>query len=58
MCNKYAVESVHLCDFPDVNKEMINKKLEERMSLAQDLTSMVFSLRKKENTAACCRSTP
>jgi isoleucyl-tRNA synthetase len=49
VCNKYAVESVHLCDFPDVNKEMINKKLEERMSLAQDLTSMVFSLRKKEN---------
>ena len=49
VCNKYVVESVHLCDFPDVNKEMINKELEERMSLAQDLTSMVFSLRKKEN---------
>jgi isoleucyl-tRNA synthetase len=49
VCNKYAVESVHLCDFPDVNMEMINKELEERMSLAHDLTSMVFSLRKKEN---------
>ena len=49
VCNKYAVESVHLCDFPDVNMEMINKELEERMRLAHDLTSMVFSLRKKEN---------
>ena len=49
VCNKYEVESVHLCDFPLVNKEMINKELEEQMSLAQDLTSMVFSLRKKEN---------
>ena len=49
VCNKYNVDSVHLCDFPVVNKEMINKELEQQMSLAQDLTSMVFSLRKKEN---------
>lgn len=49
VCNKYKQESVHLCDFPIANKEMINKELEEQMSLAQDLTSMVFSLRKKEN---------
>jgi isoleucyl-tRNA synthetase len=49
VCKKYDVESVHLCDFPSANKQMINKELEEQMSLAQDLTSMVFSLRKKEN---------
>ena len=49
VCKKYNVESVHLCNFPTANKQMINKGLEEQMSLAQDLTSMVFSLRKKEN---------
>ncbi|NLL28292.1 MAG: isoleucine--tRNA ligase [Bacteroidales bacterium] len=39
--------SVHLCDFPIANKEHIDSDLEERMQLAQKISSMVLSLRKK-----------
>jgi len=49
VCNKYDLKSVHHCDFPLADPNIIDKKLEQQMSLAQDLTSMVFSLRKKEN---------
>ena len=42
-------ESVHLSDFPKVDDSLINKVLEERMQLAQDISSMTLSLRKKEN---------
>jgi isoleucyl-tRNA synthetase len=42
-------ESVHLSDFPLVNKKVIDKDLEERMQLAQKISSMVLSLRKKHN---------
>ena len=42
-------ESVHLADFPKYNEALINKTLEERMQLAQDISSMTLSLRKKEN---------
>lgn len=45
---KTDVESVHLCTFPEFKQELIDKELEQRMRLAQDLTSLVFSLRKKE----------
>jgi len=41
--------SVHLADFPEVLDQRIEKELEARMSIAQSLTSMVLSLRKKEN---------
>lgn len=41
--------SVHLSDFPKVNEEAIDKLLEERMQLAQDISSLVLSLRKKVN---------
>ncbi|MGB1031041.1 MAG: isoleucine--tRNA ligase, partial [Flavobacteriales bacterium] len=41
-------ESVHLADFPSVNEELINLDLEERMNIAQKITSLVLSLRKKE----------
>jgi len=41
--------SVHLADFPEVLDQRIDKELEARMSIAQSLTSMVLSLRKKEN---------
>lgn len=41
--------SVHLTDFPVVKNEMIDKQLEERMQLAQQISSMVLSLRKKTN---------
>ena len=42
-------ESIHLTDFPKVNAEMIDTKLEERMQMAQQISSMVLSLRKKNN---------
>ena len=41
--------SVHLSDFPEVNESAIDNDLEERMSIAQQVSSMVLSLRKKEN---------
>lgn len=41
-------ESVHLCDFPVCNVDLIDKDLEGRMKLAQQLSSMILSLRKKE----------
>ena len=41
--------SVHLAEFPLVNESLINKDLEERMQLAQDISSMTLSLRKKVN---------
>ena len=41
--------SVHLIDFPLVREESINFLLEERMQLAQDVSSLVLSLRKKVN---------
>ncbi|MBK6484860.1 MAG: isoleucine--tRNA ligase [Chitinophagaceae bacterium] len=41
--------SVHLTDFPAYNPQLINPLLEERMRLAQEISSMVLSLRKKVN---------
>lgn len=41
-------ESVHLSDFPVVNEACIDKSLEYRMEIAQKVSSMVLSLRKKE----------
>lgn len=45
---KESFESVHLADFPEVDQKKIDKKLEERMSYAQRISSMVHSLRKRE----------
>jgi isoleucyl-tRNA synthetase len=42
-------DSVHLTSFPVCNEKMINKDLEERMELAQNIASMVLSIRKKTN---------
>ncbi|MFN5794769.1 MAG: isoleucine--tRNA ligase [Bacteroidota bacterium] len=47
--NKHSVNSVHLANFPEASETAINKKLEERMELAQTISSMVLSIRKKEN---------
>ncbi|WP_026897800.1 isoleucine--tRNA ligase [Daejeonella oryzae] len=44
---KELVESVHLADFPVCNESLVDKALEERMALAQDISSMILSLRKK-----------
>ena len=45
---KNIIESVHLAQFPVANTELIDKELQERTHLAQNITSMVFSLRKRE----------
>lgn len=42
------VPSVHLVHFPVADMSVIDKKLEEQMALAQQITSMIHSLRKKE----------
>ena len=41
--------SVHHVPFPEVHEEMIDRGLEERMQLAQQICSMGLSLRKKSN---------
>ena len=46
---KDKAESVHLSDFPVVDESKIDTDLVEKTHLAQSITSMVFSLRKKEN---------
>ena len=45
--NKEKAESVHLADFPDYQETLVDKQLEEQMKLAQDISSMILSLRKK-----------
>ena len=44
-----TVESVHLSDFPKYDEALIDKDLEERMRMAQDVSSMVLALRRKVN---------
>ncbi|NML69529.1 isoleucine--tRNA ligase [Chryseobacterium sp. RP-3-3] len=46
---KENCESVHLTDFPVADENLIDQDLVEKTHLAQNITSMVFSLRKKEN---------
>ena len=43
------VVSVHLAKFPVAEESLINKELEARMQMAQDVTSMVLALRRKVN---------
>lgn len=47
--DKEKVSSVHLAYFPEVNEEIIDKELEERMEMAQSISSMILSLRRKAN---------
>ena len=42
-------QSVHLSTFPTCNNEVIDKELEIRMHIAQDISSMVHALRRKVN---------
>ncbi|MES2807564.1 MAG: isoleucine--tRNA ligase [Bacteroidota bacterium] len=44
---KEPFESVHLSYFPDHVAALVNESLEERMQMAQDISSLVLSLRKK-----------
>ncbi len=46
---RHHVSSVHLANFPTSAEKLIDKLLEERMELAQKISSMVLSLRKKVN---------
>jgi len=46
---KNTAESVHLANFPGVNENWIDKKLETQMELAQQACSLVLGLRKKHN---------
>ena len=47
--SRFKAESIHLTDFPVSDERLINKDLEERMRIAQHISSMVLSLRKKVN---------
>lgn len=46
---KATVASIHLTDFPKAEEACIDIDLEERMSLAQQISSLVHSLRKGHN---------
>ncbi|MFK8265559.1 isoleucine--tRNA ligase [Capnocytophaga cynodegmi] len=45
---KETAESVHLTIFPTADKSFIDKSLESKMEKAQNISSLVLSLRKKE----------
>ena len=47
--NRTSLSSVHHTDFPQANEAAIDDNLEERMQLAQDISSLILSLRKKLN---------
>ncbi len=49
LTKKDAKDSVHWTDFPEFNPALVDLDLVEKTHLAQTITSMVFSLRKKEN---------
>ena len=44
---KEQFESVHLAYFPEYRADLVNTALEERMQMAQDISSLTLSLRKK-----------
>jgi isoleucyl-tRNA synthetase len=44
---KENFESVHLADFPVYHADLVDAELEQRMQMAQDISSLVLSLRKK-----------
>ena len=46
--NKEKKDSIHLTDFPKAIDAFIDADLEEQMALAQNISSLVHSLRKKE----------
>ncbi len=47
--HRLEAKSVHLADYPVFDADAIDQDLEERMTLAQDISSLVLSLRKKVN---------
>ena len=49
VCGLEKVESIHLADFPKPNQTLIDQDLEEKMLMAQTISSLIHSLRKKHN---------
>ncbi|WP_435578489.1 isoleucine--tRNA ligase [Gilvibacter sp.] len=48
VCTLESASSVHLSDFPKADEALIDSALEHRMQKAQTISSLVLSLRKKE----------
>jgi len=46
---KSGEDSVHLVAFPSYDKKLIDKVLEERMEIAQKMSSMILALRRRVN---------
>ncbi len=46
---RFSMDSVHHTDFPQANTTIIDLSLEQRMQLAQNISSLILSLRKKVN---------
>lgn len=46
---KASSESVHLADYPTSNTAFVNPSLEKKMNYARRISSMILSIRKKEN---------
>ena len=46
--NRLPHQSVHLCEFPKLQSAWIDENLEGQMDIAQQVSSLVLSLRKKE----------
>ncbi len=49
VAGRNSADSVHLADFPKADSGVMDKDLEERMQLAQDVSSLILSIRKKVN---------
>ncbi|MDO5497568.1 MAG: isoleucine--tRNA ligase [Alistipes sp.] len=49
MSRRHNDSSVHISAFPVAQKTLINSELEQRMNIAQQLSSMVLALRRKVN---------
>lgn len=47
VCNADNELSVHLADFPKYDVSVVDKALEERMQIAQSISSMILALRRK-----------
>ena len=46
---RHAESSVHLAEYPKCNEALINRELEARTALSQQVSSMVLALRRKVN---------
>jgi isoleucyl-tRNA synthetase len=46
---RQSAESVHHLNYPSADSKVIDRQLEERMQMAQDVSSLVLSIRKKVN---------